>query len=63
MGLAWFGNPDWDDDRPPTVPVAVHCTGCNSNLIWSKPVMYDGPPPKHDCGGEVVIGKTGPQAP
>ena len=55
MALAWYGNPDWDDNTPPTVPVPVRCSGCQQYLYWNKPVMYDGPPPKCDCGGTVEM--------
>lgn len=53
MSLAWFGNPDWDDDRPPCRPVPVCCKKCHTQMTWWKPLTYDGPPPKCDCGGKV----------
>jgi hypothetical protein len=53
MGLAWFGNTDWCDDRCPEVAIEVCCTKCGASLIWNKPLNYDGQPPKHSCGGTV----------
>jgi hypothetical protein len=60
MGLQWYGNSDWDDDRPPTSPVSVRCTKCGEQLTWWKPVFYNGPPPKHEfkCNGVVELIKS-----
>src|SRR6266516_8215726 len=53
MALAWYGNPDWNDDRPPTVAIPVICAGCKQELFWNKPLFYDGEPPKCKCGGAI----------
>lgn len=55
MGLEWYGNPDWNDDHPPTFPVPVRCTKCGEHLTWWKPIFYNGLPPKHEyiCNGTV----------
>lgn len=53
MGLAWFGNFDYCDERPPSYAVPVECTQCGEKLTWNQPMNYDGPPPKHKCGGTV----------
>lgn len=53
MGLAWFGNTDWCDDRAPEVAVPVKCGKCGEHDTWLRPMTYNGSPPKHPCGGTV----------
>lgn len=60
MGLAWFGNMDWHDDRPPTTTVDVKCQLCGEAMVWHRPLNYHGEPPKHGhpCGGVVYRTST-----
>jgi hypothetical protein len=53
MGLQWYGNPAWHDDREPETQVEVTCKSCKRELIWSRPLSYEGKPPKCKCGGTV----------
>lgn len=53
MALNWYGIDG--QDEPIKTQRPVECLECKARLIWTVDIMYNGPPPKHDCGGKTVV--------
>lgn len=62
MGLQWYHNPSWDDEKDPlerSVPVV--CTACKLGTNWKCPTLLQGEPtePCPECKGQMRCADAG----